>query len=106
MIWLQNSPQYWSKSDWRKKYRKNSTFSNLLDEEKYVLDSEEERLERTELVLSAMLNGKSKLLESISESHKTKSLTVRFLQDVDQFVGANLEKYGPFKSEDLATIST
>lgn len=79
-------------------------FSNLLDEEKYVLDGEEETRERTEMILSATLNGKSKLLESISQNHKTKSIVVRFLKEVDQIVGADLEKYGPFKTEDIATL--
>ena len=86
------------------KSRKNLDFSNLLDEEKYVLDSQEEFQERADMILSAMLNGKSKLLKSISEAHKTKSITVRFLKDVDEFIGADLETYGPFKIEDLATI--
>ena len=86
------------------KNRDKLDFSNLLDEEKYILDSQEECQERAEVILSAMLHGKSKLLYSISQSHKTKAIAVRFLKDVDEFVGADLEKYGPFKIEDLATI--
>lgn len=79
-------------------------FENLLDEEKYILDGEEERRERSELIISATVNGKSKLLESISQRHKTKTVVVRFLQDMDEMVGADFEKYGPFKVEDIATI--
>ena len=79
-------------------------FENLLDEEKYILDGEEERRERSEMILSATINGKSKLLESISQRHKTKTVVVRFLQDMDEMVGADFEKYGPFKIEDIATI--
>lgn len=77
---------------------------NLLDEEKFILDSEEEKRERAEMILSATLNGKSKFLESISQKHKTKTVVVRFLKEMDQMVGVDLEKYGPFKSEDIATI--
>ena len=29
---------------------------------------------------------------------------IRFLSEVDEIVGADLEKYGPFKAEDIATI--
>jgi DNA replication factor GINS len=29
---------------------------------------------------------------------------VRFLKDFDQFVGADFARYGPFKTEDVATI--
>ena len=79
-------------------------FTNLLDEEKFILDAEEQKRERTEMILSATINGKSKFLESISQNHKTKTIVLRFLQEVDEIVGADLEKYGPFKPEDIATI--
>ena len=68
------------------------------------MDSEDELRERREMILSATLNGKSKLLESISQKHKTKSVVVRFHKEMGQIVGADLEKYGPFKTEDIATI--
>ena len=78
--------------------------SNLLDEEKFILDSQEKQKERTEMILSSTLNGKSKFLESLSQSHKTKKIVIRFLHEVDEIVGADLEKYGPFKPEDIATL--
>ena len=83
---------------------KDNQFGNLLDEEKYILDSQEEQGERTEMILSATINGKSKFLESLAQNHKTKKIVIRFLNDVDEIVGADLEKYGPFKAEDIATI--
>ena len=79
-------------------------FTNLLDEEKFILDAEEQKRERTEMVLSATINGKSKFLESISHNHKIKPVVLRILKEVDQIVGADLEKYGPFKPEDIATL--
>ena len=82
----------------------NSGTGDLLDEEKYILDSQEEQGERIEMILSATINGKSKFLESLAQNHKTKKIVVRFLKDVDEIVGADLEKYGPFKTEDIATI--
>lgn len=82
----------------------NIDFKNLLDEEKFILDGEEEQRERTEMIISATINGKSKFLESISQNHKTKTVVIRFLQEVDEIIGADLEKYGPFKTEDIATI--
>ncbi len=77
---------------------------NLLDEEKYILDSQEEQRERIEMVLSATINGRSKFLESLAQNHKTKRIVIRFLKEVEEIVGADLEKYGPFKTEDIATI--
>lgn len=79
-------------------------YTNLLDEEKFILDAYDDMKERKEMILSGTLSGKSKLLESIAKKHKTKSTVVRFLQEMDQIVGADLEKYGPFKAEDVATI--
>jgi DNA replication factor GINS len=79
-------------------------FTNLLDEEKFILDAEEQKRERLEMILSATINGKSKFLESLSHNHKIKTVVLRFLKDVDEIVGADLEKYGPFKPEDIATI--
>ena len=78
--------------------------SYLLDEEKFILDSQEEQNERTEMILSATINGKSKFLESLAENHKIKKIVIRFLSEVDEIIGADLEKYGPFKAEDIATI--
>ena len=86
------------------KSSENLDFSNLLDEEKFVLDREEEIRERTEMILSATLNGRSKLLEAISQNHKTKSIVLRFLKEVEQIVGTDLKEYGPFKTEDIATL--
>ena len=77
---------------------------HLLDEEKFILDSQDEQRERTEMILSATINGKSKFLESLAQNHKTKKIVIRFLNEVDEIVGADLEKYGPFKTEDIATI--
>ncbi len=76
----------------------------LLDEEKFILDSDEERDERQNAIVSATREGRSKLLETIAESYKTGRTVVRFLHDVDQMMGADMEKYGPYKAEDIATI--
>ncbi len=78
--------------------------SNLLDEEKFILDSQEDQKERVDIVLSSVLGGKSNFLESLAQNHKTKKVVVRFLGDVDEIIGADLENYGPFKVEDIATI--
>lgn len=78
--------------------------TNLLDEEKYIIESAQDQLERKEMILSATLNGRTKLLESVSKKHKTKPVSVRFLKDFDQFVGADFTKYGPYKAEEIATI--
>ncbi len=83
---------------------KELDYSNLLDEERYVLDSDDELRQRKDIVLSATLNGRLKLLETVSKNHKSRSIVVRFLKPIDQIVGSDLEKYGPFDAEDVATL--
>ena len=43
-------------------------------------------------------------LQQLAENHKIKTVVIRFLSEVDEIVGADLEKYGPYKAEDIATI--
>jgi DNA replication factor GINS len=80
------------------------SYSTLTDEEKFVIDSKDEMNERKNMILSGIINGKSKFLEITSTKHKIKPVTVRFVKEFDEIVGVDLEKYGPFKSEDVATI--
>ena len=83
---------------------KELDYSNLLDEERYILDSDDELRQRKDTVLSATLNSRLKLLETVSKNHKFRSIVVRFLKPIDQIVGSDLEKYGPFEAEDVATL--
>ncbi len=76
----------------------------LLDIEEFILTSEDETKEREEMILSGILNGKSKLLESVAQKTKTQLVSVRILKEVEQMIGSDSENYGPFKPEDIATI--
>ena len=82
----------------------NISYSILTDEEKFVIESNDEMNERKDLIISGIINGKSKFLETTSTKHKTKPIAVRFVKEFDEIVGVDLEKYGPFKPEDIATI--
>lgn len=83
---------------------KELDYSSLLDEERYILDSQDELLQRKDTVLAATLNGRMKLLETLAKNHKSRAIVVRFLKPIDQIVGSDLEKYGPFETEDVATL--
>ena len=48
----------------------DSNQSTLLDEEKYILDSQKEMEERKGIILSGILSGKTKLLESTTKNQK------------------------------------
>ena len=79
-------------------------YSVLTDEEKFIIDSNDEMNERKNMIISGIINGKTKFLEITSTKHKIKPVTVRFVKEFDEIVGVDLEKYGPFKPEDIATI--
>ena len=80
------------------------SYGILTDEEKFVFDSNDEMNERKDMIVAAIVNGKSKFLETTSTKNKTKPITVRFVKEFAEIVGVDLEKYGPFKPEDVATI--
>ena len=86
------------------KLSSESSYSILTDEEKFIFDSNDEMNERKDMIISGIINGKSKFLETTSTKHKTRPVTVRFVKEFDEIVGVDLEKYGPFKPEDIATI--
>ena len=48
----------------------SSSQSTLLDEEKYILDSQKEMEERKGIILSGILGGKTNLLESTTKNQK------------------------------------
>jgi len=84
--------------------QENLERKNLTDEEKFVLDSNQETNERKDLIIQSIIHGKSKLLKSISDEFNKKLVVIRFLKDNQAISGINSEKYGPFKAEDVATI--
>lgn len=82
----------------------NFEYSNLTDEEKYVFFGNREREKRIDIILRMLLDGKPKTLEKIVSSINENFVMVRFLDSMDQFVGVNMNKYGPFKKDDVAIL--
>ncbi len=82
----------------------NTDYSKLTDEEKYILDSEQDFAKKKGYVLIATLEGRSKVLESISSKVRSTQILVRFLKATEQFVGIDMNKYGPFHKEDVAKL--
>jgi DNA replication factor GINS len=79
-------------------------YAKLADEEKYVLDGKRELEGRLAEVMSATLKGRSKVLESIAARMRSKRLIVRFVKPMEQFIGVDMNKYGPFQQEDVASL--
>lgn len=79
-------------------------YSKLTDEEKYILDGERESNKRMRDVIAATIKGRPKVLESISARVRARQVVVRFLKPMEQFIGVDMSKYGPFQQEDVASL--
>jgi DNA replication factor GINS len=79
-------------------------YSNLTDEEKYVFFGNREREQRINIVIKMLLEGKSKTLEKIVSSINQNFVIIRFLDSMEQFVGVNMNKYGPYQRDDVAIL--
>jgi DNA replication factor GINS len=79
-------------------------YSKLTDEEKYILDAERDFNVRKKAVLAATLQGRPKVLESISSRILSKQTVVRFIKPMEQFIGVNMTRYGPYHEEDVAVL--
>jgi DNA replication factor GINS len=87
-----------------KKSNETFDYSNLTDEEKYVFYGNIERENRINLVLDTLFEGKPKTLEKIVSSINENNLILKFLDSMEQFVGVNMNRYGPFKKDDIAIL--
>jgi DNA replication factor GINS len=79
-------------------------YSKLTDEEKYALDGMSDFAARIDEVISATIKGRVKVLESIAVKVRSKQVLVRFLKPIESFVGVDMNKYGPFQQEDVASL--
>jgi DNA replication factor GINS len=79
-------------------------YSKLTDEEKYILDGKRESNKRVDEVVAALVKGRPKVLESISAKMRSKQIVVRFLKPIEAFVGIDMNKYGPYTQEDVASL--
>ncbi len=86
------------------KTKETFDYSNLTDEEKYVFYGNREREHRISIILNTLFEGKPKTLEKIVSSINENCIILRFLDSMEQFVGVNMNKYGPFKKDDVAIL--
>jgi DNA replication factor GINS len=52
----------------------------------------------------AIVRGRPKALESISKRVRSRHIVVRFLKPMEQFMGVDIKRYGPFRQEDVAVL--
>jgi DNA replication factor GINS len=79
-------------------------YSKLTDEEKFIMDGKRDAEKRKESIISATLRGRTKVLEHVSSKVMSKQVIVRFVKPLEQFIGVDMVKYGPFQQEDVAVL--
>jgi len=79
-------------------------YSKLTDEEKYFLEAARDLGKRRREILNAVVIGSPKVLESLSREISSKQLVIMFLKPMEQFMGVDMNKYGPFSQEDVTAL--
>ena len=79
-------------------------YSKMTDEEKFIIDGEIQSKRNKKEITTLISNGQSKILEKIIGRIKQKKLLIMFIKPMEQFVGVDMYKYGPFKVGDVANL--
>jgi DNA replication factor GINS len=79
-------------------------YSKMTDEEKFIIDGEIQSKRKRKEIMTLIINGQPKILEKITDTIKQKKLLIMFIKPMEQFVGVDMYKYGPFKVEDVANL--
>ena len=79
-------------------------YSKMTDEEKFIIDGELQSKRNKKEITTLISHGQSKILEKIIDRIKQKKLLIMFIKPMEQFVGVDMYKYGPFKVGDVANL--
>ena len=79
-------------------------YSKMTDEEKFIVDGEIQSKRKRKEITTLITNGQSKILEKITDTIKQKKLLIMFVKPMEQFVGVDMYKYGPFSVDDVGNL--
>ena len=79
-------------------------YSKLTEEEKYILEGNLDAFRKKESILLESSQGREQALKTISKLVHSEKIIIRFLKPVEQFIGVDMTKYGPFVEEDVAIL--
>lgn len=86
------------------KAAEQEAFFHLLPEERYVASVRREYGARLEAFLDALSTGQPSFIRYANKEESGRNLLVRFTKHVDELVGLDLKRYGPFEVDDIASI--
>lgn len=76
----------------------------LLPEERYVCSAEQKFQRRLQTMVEAVSGGQPSFVEFAHQSESQRNVTVRFVKHVNELVGLDTRRYGPFEVDDVASI--
>jgi DNA replication initiation complex subunit (GINS family) len=87
-----------------KKAMGQNALQQLLPEERYVCSAEQKFRRRFETMVDAVSSGQPSFIEFAHSTESQRSITVRFVKHVNELVGLDMKHYGPFETDDVASI--
>jgi DNA replication factor GINS len=87
----------------RKAMRQNALLQ-LLPEERYVCSAEQKFQRRFQTLVDAVSAGQPSFVEFAHLTESQRSVTVKFVKHVNELVGLDMRRYGPFEADDVASI--
>ncbi len=76
----------------------------LLPEERYVCSAQQKFQRRLQSMVRAVSQGQPSFVELAHRRESERTLTVRFTRRVNELVGLDLKRYGPFEEDDVASL--
>ena len=86
------------------KAMKQNALLQLLPEERYVCSAELKFQRRFRTMVEAVSSGEPSFVEFAHMAESQRNITVKFLKHVNELVGLDMKRYGPFEAEDVASI--
>ncbi|MBI3860170.1 MAG: DNA replication complex GINS family protein [Thaumarchaeota archaeon] len=78
--------------------------SQLLAEERYLCSAQTKSKRRLDAFVDALASGKPSFIDFAQMSENRRSVTIKFVKHVNELVGMDMKRYGPFEVDDLASI--
>ncbi|MFI5404220.1 MAG: hypothetical protein ACHQYR_00650 [Candidatus Gagatemarchaeaceae archaeon] len=81
-----------------------AAFLQLLPEERYVCSAQRKFKRRFDTFVEAVSGGQPSFVEFAHRAESERSITVKFAKRVNEMVGLDARRYGPFEADDVASI--
>lgn len=87
-----------------KKAKQDGAISKLLPEEKYICSAEQKYERRLSTMVEAVSQGKPSFVEFANHTESQRNVTVKFVKHVNELVGLDMRRYGPYEVDDVASM--